>query len=60
MSTALRYNEYYNMQETFNFLYDRSKKRPLGIPTMRDRIIQQMFKQVLEPICEARFHNHSY
>lgn len=140
MSTALRYNEYYGMQETFDWLYDRSKKRatnglrlyeniisrenillayrnikantgsktegtdgitikdykikneeifineiiemltdykpnsirrveipkengklrPLGIPTMRDRIIQQMFKQILEPICEARFHNHSY
>lgn len=39
---------------------DNGKTRPLGIPTMRDRIIQQMFKQVLEPICEARFHNHSY
>lgn len=36
------------------------KKRPLGIPTMRDRIIQQMFKQVLEPICEPKFYNHSY
>ncbi len=140
MSTALRYNEYYGMQETFDWLYDRSKKRAtnglrlyeiitskeniliayrnikantgsktkgtdgliiadyetkseeifikeirdtlteykpnsirrveipkyngktrlLGIPTMRDRIIQQMFKQVLEPICEAQFHNHSY
>lgn len=36
------------------------KKRPLGIPTMRDRLIQQMFKQILEPICEARFYNHSY
>jgi len=36
------------------------KKRPLGIPTMRDRLIQQMFKQVLEPICEAKFYNHSY
>ncbi|QXM05943.1 group II intron reverse transcriptase/maturase [Crassaminicella indica] len=140
MSTALRYSEYYGMQETFDWLYDRSKKRatnglrlyeiitsrenillayrnikantgsktkgtdgltiadykvkdegtfvkeirdtlknykpnsirrveipkdngktrPLGIPTMRDRIIQQMFKQVLESICEARFHKHSY
>lgn len=140
MSTALRYNEYYGMQETFDWLYDRSNKRatnglklyeiiisrenillayrnikantgsktkgtdgltiddykiqdeesfvkeikktladykpnsirrveipkgngktrPLGVPTMRDRIIQQMFKQVLEPICEARFYNHSY
>lgn len=36
------------------------KKRPLGIPTLRDRLIQQMFKQVLEPICEAKFYNHSY
>lgn len=34
--------------------------RPLGIPTMRDRLIQQMFKQVLEPICEAKFYAHSY
>lgn len=140
MSTSLRHNEYYKMQETFDWLYHRSKNnstrgldlykiiisrrnillayrnikantgsktkgtdgltikdykikdeikfiqkirvtlenykpctvrrveipkengenRPLGIPTMEDRIIQQMFKQVLEPICEARFHNHSY
>lgn len=35
-------------------------KRPLGIPSMIDRIIQQMFKQVLEPICEAKFYSHSY
>ena len=36
------------------------KKRPLGISTMRDRLIQQMFKQILEPVCEAQFHKHSY
>jgi len=36
------------------------KKRPLGIPCMDDRIIQQCIKQVLEPICEAKFHKHSY
>lgn len=35
-------------------------KRPLGIPTIKDRLIQQMFLQVLEPICEAKFYNHSY
>lgn len=34
--------------------------RPLGIPTIEDRIIQQCIKQVLEPICEAKFHHHSY
>lgn len=35
-------------------------KRPLGIPSMFDRLIQQMFKQVLEPIAEAKFYKHSY
>lgn len=36
------------------------KQRPLGIPCIEDRIIQQCIKQVLEPICEAKFHEHSY
>ncbi len=36
------------------------KKRPLGIPCIEDRLIQQCIKQVLEPICEAKFHHHSY
>ncbi|MGE6364861.1 group II intron reverse transcriptase/maturase [Bacillus paramycoides] len=36
------------------------KLRPLGIPTLKDRIVQQMFVNVLEPICEAKFYNHSY
>lgn len=34
--------------------------RPLGIPTIEDRLIQQCIKQVLEPICEAKFHPDSY
>ncbi len=36
------------------------KIRPLGIPTMEDRFIQQCIKQVLEPIVEAKFHFRSY
>lgn len=36
------------------------KMRPLGIPTIKDRIIQQAIKQVLEPICEAKFYKNSY
>lgn len=36
------------------------KFRPLGIPSIWDRIIQQCVLQVLEPICEAKFHNNSY
>lgn len=35
------------------------KKRPLGIPTIWDRIIQQCILQVLEPICEAKFHERN-
>lgn len=40
--------------------HDPSKKRPLGIPTIMDRLIQQCFLQVLEPICEAKFHENSH
>lgn len=36
------------------------KTRSLGIPTITDRIIQQSILQILEPICEAKFHPHSY
>lgn len=39
---------------------DPMKKRPLGIPTIMDRLIQQCVLQVMEPICEAKFHDHSY
>jgi len=39
---------------------DPNKLRPLGIPTILDRLIQQCVLQVLEPICEAKFYNHSY
>lgn len=39
---------------------DPKKKRPLGIPTILDRLIQQCVLQILEPICEAKFHEHSY
>ena len=34
--------------------------RPLGIPCIWDRLIQQCIKQVMEPICEAKFSEHSY
>ncbi len=36
------------------------KQRPLGIPTVLDRIIQECVRIVIEPICEARFYPHSY
>jgi RNA-directed DNA polymerase len=36
------------------------KKRPLGIPTVRDRIEQAIVKNSLEPEWEAVFEEHSY
>ena len=36
------------------------RTRPLGIPTIADRLIQQCILQVLVPICEARFSDNSY
>ena len=36
------------------------KLRPLGIPTIRDRIVQTAFLMVLEPIFEADFSESSY
>ena len=38
---------------------DNGKTRPLGIPTIMDRLIQQCFLQILEPICEAKFFERS-
>jgi RNA-directed DNA polymerase len=35
-------------------------QRPLGIPTVRDRVIQAALRHVLEPIFERDFAEHSY
>ena len=40
--------------------YDPTKTRPLGIPCIWDRLIQQCVKQIMEPICEAKFSSNSY
>jgi RNA-directed DNA polymerase len=34
--------------------------RPLGIPTVRDRVVQTALRMVLEPIFENEFAEHSY
>lgn len=36
------------------------RQRPLGIPTVRDRVVQQACKVVIEPIFEANFRDNSY
>lgn len=37
-----------------------SEKRPLGIPTVRDRVVQTALRNVLEPIFEQTFAEQSY
>ena len=39
---------------------DGKKTRPLGIPTVKDRIVQTALKMVLEPIFEREFQPTSY
>jgi len=41
---------------------DNGKTRPLGIPTVRDRVVQQALKNILEPIFEEIFlpQSHGY
>lgn len=36
------------------------EKRPLGIPTVRDRVVQGAVRNVMEPIFEKDFAEHSY
>ena len=39
---------------------DNGKKRPLGIPTVVDRLVQQSIAQVLEPLYEPQFSPYSF
>ena len=39
---------------------DNGGKRPLGIPTVGDRVAQTVVKMVLEPLVEPTFHEDSY
>jgi len=36
------------------------KLRPLGIPTLSDRINQEIIRQAIEPVCEYHFHGNSH
>jgi RNA-directed DNA polymerase len=37
-----------------------NERRPLGIPAVRDRIVQTALRMVIEPIFEYQFADHSY
>jgi RNA-directed DNA polymerase len=38
----------------------KNEQRPLGVPTVRDRVVQNALRHVLEPIFERDFAEHSY
>jgi group II intron reverse transcriptase/maturase len=38
----------------------RMKRRPLGIPSIKDRIVQEALRMILEPIFEVDFSRNSY
>jgi group II intron reverse transcriptase/maturase len=37
-----------------------TKTRPLGIPTVRDRVVQEVLRRLLAPVFEPLFHENSY
>jgi RNA-directed DNA polymerase len=62
LSEDLRSGEYQPQQIRRHYIPKpgSAEKRPLGIPTVRDRVVQTALRMVLEPIFERDFAEHSY
>ena len=60
IQSAFRHFEPQKIRRVYIDKPGKSEKRPLGIPTIRDRIVQECMRIVLEPIMEAQFFAHSY
>ena len=62
LAQALRANRYVPQAVQRHWIPKpgRREKRPLGIPTIRDRTVQRALVNVLEPIFEREFAEHSY
>ncbi len=60
IQSAFRHFEPQKIRRVYIDKPGKTEKRPLGIPTIRDRIVQECMRIVLEPIFEAQFFGHSY
>lgn len=62
VSEALREGQYHPqaIRRTWIPKPGSTEKRPLGIPTVQDRIVQTALRNVVEPIFEREFAEHSY
>ena len=60
IQNAFRHFEAQKIRREYIDKPGKTEKRPLGIPTIRDRVVQECMRLVLEPICEAQFFAHSY
>jgi len=58
---SIRKRGYYPMPlRRIYILKKNGKKRPLGIPTMRDRVMQAIYLLTLDPVAECTADLHSY
>ena len=60
VQSAFRHYEPHMVRRKYIDKPGKKEKRPLGIPTIRDRIVQECARIVLEPVMEAQFYEHSY
>jgi RNA-directed DNA polymerase len=62
LSKELRRGSYQPQQIRRHYIpkLGSTEMRPLGIPTVRDRVVQTALRMVLEPIFEQNFAKHSY